>query len=192
MSFKELPYLTNVVVLDYEASSTSQESYPIEVGLAFGDGDSESHLIKPPKNSDWTEWNDWVENNVHHISRDMLDQHGESPRDVALWLNDVLRDKTVLCDSPKALLDNFWNKRLYKLFEEAGIDPAFQIECVYDYISPYDSALEQAYYNVGNGEDKTHRAGEDAQYLMEILARYYQIKCPDMLSDRSYETPCEP
>jgi hypothetical protein len=33
--------------LDFEASSLSDESYPVEVAWVFEDGHAESHLIRP-------------------------------------------------------------------------------------------------------------------------------------------------
>ena len=42
------------VFLDFEASSLSKDSYPIEVGWAGEDGSTEAHLIRPAP--DWTDW----------------------------------------------------------------------------------------------------------------------------------------
>ena len=36
-----------IVFLDFEASSLSDDSYPIEVGWAGEDGSTEQHLIRP-------------------------------------------------------------------------------------------------------------------------------------------------
>tara|TARA_B100001093_G_C26751845_1_gene981530 strand:- start:690 stop:1340 length:651 start_codon:yes stop_codon:yes gene_type:complete len=183
--YTQLPHLSNVVILDYEASSTSAQSYPIEVGLAFWQGLPQSHLIKPAAEKGWTEWDDHVEEHVHRISRETLEQYGQNPREVALWLNEQLRGKVVLCDSPKAKLDNFWNARLYKLFEVAEIEPEFEIECMYDYVNQQDPVLEMAYNNVGEErEEPTHRAGEDAGYLMRLLRRFCEIARPDLVASR--------
>ena len=64
--------------LDFEASSLADESYPIEVGWAWEDGRTETHLIRPAP--DWTDWDPAAER-IHGISRDMLSNEGE-PHDV--------------------------------------------------------------------------------------------------------------
>ena len=43
-----------IVFLDFEASSLSDDSYPIEVGWVFEDGRTEAHLIRPAPA--WTDW----------------------------------------------------------------------------------------------------------------------------------------
>jgi hypothetical protein len=47
------------VFLDFEASSLSDRSYPVEVAWVFQDGRSESHLIRPA--TEWTDWDDEAE-----------------------------------------------------------------------------------------------------------------------------------
>lgn len=67
-----------VVFLDFEASSLSKLSYPIEVAWVFENGVSETHLIRPAPQ--WTDW-DMEAEAVHHISRDTLSEQG-APHDV--------------------------------------------------------------------------------------------------------------
>jgi hypothetical protein len=64
--------------LDFEASSLSDQSYPIEVAWVFEDGRSESHLIAPAP-----AWNDWDQaaEAIHGITREALRRDGE-PHDV--------------------------------------------------------------------------------------------------------------
>lgn len=64
--------------LDFEASSLSEASYPIEVAWVFEDGGSESHLIRPAPA--WTDW-DVASETVHGIDRATLAAMGE-PHDV--------------------------------------------------------------------------------------------------------------
>lgn len=66
------------VFLDFEASSLDDDSYPIEVGWAFEDGRSESHLIRPA--TDWTDWAADAEA-IHGIAREELFRGG-APHDV--------------------------------------------------------------------------------------------------------------
>ena len=58
-----------IVFLDFEASSLSDESYPIEIGWAGEDGSTEQHLIRPAPG--WTDWSATAEA-VHRIERDQL------------------------------------------------------------------------------------------------------------------------
>jgi len=66
-----------LVFLDFEASSLSNHSYPIEVGWVFEDGRSEDHLIRPAPN--WTDWDPRAEA-IHGIPRDRLVRDG-APHD---------------------------------------------------------------------------------------------------------------
>lgn len=66
-----------LVFLDFEASSLSPTSYPIEVGWVFEDGRSESHLIRPAPG--WCDWDAGAEA-VHRITRETLERDG-SPHD---------------------------------------------------------------------------------------------------------------
>jgi hypothetical protein len=64
--------------LDFEASSLSDQSYPVEVAWVFQDGRSESHLIAPAPT--WDDW-DKASEAIHGISRETLLRDGE-PHDV--------------------------------------------------------------------------------------------------------------
>jgi len=66
------------VFLDFEASSLSDQSYPIEVAWVFQDGRSESHLIAPAPT--WEDWDAEAEA-IHGITRAALIADGE-PHDV--------------------------------------------------------------------------------------------------------------
>jgi hypothetical protein len=61
------------VFIDFEASSLSKDSYPVEVAWVFEDGRSRSFLIRPAPG-----WNDWSAEAeaIHGISREQLDREG--------------------------------------------------------------------------------------------------------------------
>lgn len=61
------------VFLDFEASSLSKDSYPIEVGWVAEDGREAEYLIRPAPG--WTEWDPLAEA-VHGISRQTLLRKG--------------------------------------------------------------------------------------------------------------------
>lgn len=185
----ELPHPDDVVMIDLEASSlrganggvhTPQStSYPIEVGIAYADWRSESHLIKPQ--ADWQDWNGEQGNEdigkIHGISRRELLEDGQDPKDVAQWLNEQLSGKIVMCDSPDAKVDRFWLKRLY---EAAEMEQTFDLHFLYDYMDINDPDMAQAYDNTGLEREAQHRALEDAQDLMALYREYYALKQGDM------------
>ena len=101
------------VFLDFEASSLSDDSYPIEVGWVFEDGRPESYLIKPAPR--WIDWDPGAEA-LHRISRAVLESEGVSHDVVAHRLLDTLRAHIVYASAPS--WDGKW---LSVLFRAAGI-----------------------------------------------------------------------
>jgi hypothetical protein len=68
------------IFLDFEASSLSDDSYPIEVGWVGEDGGCESHLIRPAPQ--WTDW-DGAAEATHGLTRERLQREGEPHDEVA-------------------------------------------------------------------------------------------------------------
>ena len=101
------------VFLDFEASSLSDDGYPIEVGWVFEDGRAESHLIKPA--AQWVDWDPSAEA-LHGISRATLEADGVPHDVVAHRLLDTLSDHVVYASAPS--WDGKW---LSVLFRAAGI-----------------------------------------------------------------------
>jgi hypothetical protein len=86
-----------IVFLDFEASSLSDDSYPIEVGWVFEDGREESHLIRPAP--DWTDWDPMAEA-VHHIALERLLAEGTPHDVVAHRVLEVLGPHEVYASAP--------------------------------------------------------------------------------------------
>lgn len=101
------------VFLDFEASSLSDTSYPIEVGWVFEDGRAEAHLIRPAPS--WTDW-DEIAGHIHGISREQLDAEGEPHDDVARRMIEVLSGHDLLASAPS--WDGKW---LSVLLRAAGL-----------------------------------------------------------------------
>lgn len=101
------------VFLDFEASSLSKDSYPIEVGWAAEDGSTETHLIRPAPA--WTDWDASAEA-IHHIGRDTLLAEGEPHDEVARRLLATLAACPVYVTAPS--WDGMW---LSKLLRAAGL-----------------------------------------------------------------------
>lgn len=85
------------VFLDFEASSLSDDSYPIEVAWVFEDGRSEGHLIAPAEN--WTDWDDAAEA-IHGIKRASLHSEGEPHDRVAGRMVEVLAGHDLFASAP--------------------------------------------------------------------------------------------
>ena len=83
--------------LDFEASSLSDESYPIEVAWVFEDGVSETHLIRPAPL--WTDWDPQAAL-THGYSRAALLADGEPHLAVARRLVESLTGHALFASAP--------------------------------------------------------------------------------------------
>jgi hypothetical protein len=99
--------------LDFEASSLSAHSYPIEVAWVFQDGRSETHLIAPAPA--WTDWDDAAEA-IHGISQATLKATGAPHEVVANRMVEVLSDHDLFASAPS--WDGKW---LSALLRAAGL-----------------------------------------------------------------------
>lgn len=97
------------VFLDFEASSLSKESYPIEVGWVGEDGEGEAHLIRPAPG--WTEWDETAAA-VHRITRETLAREGEDVAAIAAKLIALFEANTVLASAPS--WDGHWLSMLLR------------------------------------------------------------------------------
>jgi len=97
------------VFLDFEASSLSKDSYPIEVGWAGEDGSEEAHLIRPAP--DWTDWDASAEA-IHHIGRETLLREGEPHDRVARRMMEALGPHDVYVTAPS--WDGAWLSKLLR------------------------------------------------------------------------------
>lgn len=97
-----------IAFLDFEASSLSPTSYPIEIGWAVAGAEAaESHLILP--HPDWIDW-DPAAQGVHGISRSQLFEHGLAGPAVLALMTRSLAGLVVYSDAPAE--DGHWLDRL--------------------------------------------------------------------------------
>ena len=108
-----MPDLSNIVFLDFEASSLGRQGYPIEVAWVFASGEEESHLIRPA--ASWTDW-DAKAGRIHGISREQLKSEGTPLEDVAQRMVSVLTGRSLYATAPS--WDGKW---LSKLLRAAGL-----------------------------------------------------------------------
>ncbi len=151
--------------LDLEASGFGRSSYPIEVGYVLPDGSSYCSLIRPAPH--WTHWDPAAEN-VHHIRREMLDQHGRSIGDIARLLNERLHGRTVFSDGWAH--DYPW---LAALYEEAEMVPSFKLDSLRSLLSESEAREWQSTRQRVSDETpgERHRASADARLLQSTLLR---------------------
>jgi hypothetical protein len=97
------------VFLDFEASSLSKQSYPIEVGWVGEDGTGESHLIRPAPG--WTEWDERAAA-IHGIGREQLQRDGEPHEQVCTRLLALFEGNSVLASAPS--WDGHWLSMLLR------------------------------------------------------------------------------
>lgn len=163
-------------VIDFEASSLGAMSYPIEVGWTNG---SEVHsiLIKPIP--EWTDWNDYAEKEVHHITREMLEEHGVSPYEALSQLNANFGAGILWCDGGH--YDAWW---LQRLEEAAGFKASFRLGDIFHMLQTYHGVSGDQFVSsktqviLGDKlSEKTqvdesqqpHRAGYDAVMIKKAL-----------------------
>ncbi len=187
----KMVYPKKLVFIDFEASSLSPESWPIEVGLAWIEQQGvvvESKLIQP--DPDWL-LDDWSEKSatVHNIPFSAL-KMAEPAVDVARWLKEIVGDNILVSDAPE--FDRRWLDRLLATLGE----PARQIDdfdrIVRILFSQEDGvvapgAIEQVYETRAE-RPTTHRAGADAANMAHAYrSGLPRLSSPDFLEPMSEE-----
>ena len=171
-----------LIVLDFEASSLSDISYPIEVGVALAlkvDGPLRvwSSLIQPGR--DWTFRQDWdpAAERVHHIPPALL-ATGQTPSEVAKALNAIIGPVgQAYCDGGH--YDGLWLERLFK---SARVEPAFVLWDLARLFLP-NRTLFRRFGAILDESSAPHRAGADAARLCAALVRAdHGVSSVDILS----------
>ena len=151
------------IIIDVEASGFGPGSYPIEVGVALEDGSTRCFLIRPA--SGWTHWDIEAEH-MHGISRELLLSHGQSVREVAEQLNELLLYKLVYSDAWGH--DQSW---LALLFDTAGLPRRFRMESLRRLLD--EEHLDHWYTEKATAlndlKNVRHRASNDALMLQRTL-----------------------
>lgn len=153
--------------IDFEASSLDLiSSYPLEVGLCYPDGTTESWLIKP--HVLWLDWSESAEK-IHGLTRSQLIEEGIEVSEAAEKLNSRLGD-IVYCDA--WTFDSFW---LYRLYKAAKIKPTFQLESIAavldeKHIGSWQKSRDEV---IKSNRIKAHRAANDALILHKIWKKLH-------------------
>lgn len=149
-------------ILDFEASSLSPESWPIEIGLSWLDYNQVrtwSSLIRPAPTWDLNDWS--IQSAaVHGIPFSEL-AGAPSPAEVAEGLFDALRHRRLVSDA--AEFEAHW---LARLMEAAGRSDVHNIED-FDAVSfaAFQGYALDLLYETVERRPAPHRAGPDAARL---------------------------
>jgi hypothetical protein len=98
-----------LLFIDFEASSLSEDGFPIEVAWCNADGEGESHLIRPAPG--WTCWR-YESELVHHISRERILVDGEDAAAIAHHAAAALSTRGTVILSDACGRDQRWLDRL--------------------------------------------------------------------------------
>lgn len=161
------------IFLDFEASSLSPQSWPIEAGAAWldekGNACSWSSLIRPAPAWPRSDWADAAEN-VHGISQQELDHAPEAGR-AAQELAGLLAGRTPVADAPVS--DQRWLERLF------AVRPGLDVPLIRDFNDVADEAFDglvlDRLYEKLSRQPRPHRAGPDALRMARAFAHAQAI-----------------
>lgn len=157
--------LSDFVFCDFEASSLSEDSFPISFGYCSSLMSGQVY-ISPEV--DWTDWS--IESQkIHGITKDFLDEHGIPASLVVHRLNSQFFGRVLVCDRP--YMDKMW---LDKLCSSAKVIPAFELIGVSDlsHLSESDLYAIDAIVE----QEKTHCAYDDAKALYNAVCSVSGMK----------------
>lgn len=152
-------------ILDFEASGFGYDSYPIEVGYSLGCGERFCMLIRPE--ASWIYWDESAED-VHGISRELLQRSGLGVLQVCNALNERLTGRTLYSDA--WVVDKEW---LNKLFAAAGIQPSFQLSAIENIQTECQYLIWDKVRNhlLSESTGERHRASSDAEFIQRVYAQ---------------------
>lgn len=164
-----------IVTLDFEASSLSDRSYPIEVGIARWSAPDApimtwASLIRPAP--DWKRSGDWSKDSekVHGIAQSELDE-GMLPRLVLAKLDDIVRDALAFCDG--GINDSFW---MLRLSQAAGRSPDFALGDLDGLMIHLPTDMQSRAERWLSQNRVVHRAGEDALRHIHMIAAALDVR----------------
>ena len=152
------------MIMDFEASSLSDESYPIEIGWCDGDGKIHSFLINPDYGDNWIDWDPKSES-IHNISRELLKEKGVESRLICEKLEHEFNGQTFYFDAP--VWDLKWLQKLYSSYKSPSIriQDFKRLNC----IALMDSKkLKKIRAKIRHKMPQRHRAELDVRYLLEV------------------------
>lgn len=162
-----MPAKGRLVFIDFEASSLSRHSWPIELGWTVVESyrvvHSNSRLIKPAPTWDVADWSP-VSEELHGITLTMLERDGQSAH--AVWQefqSDLNGVDALFCDAPA--YDGFWCRRLGDAAGAPG--QGLHIRHFANLFSDMNRALRE--WARAKRQYTAHRAGPDALQLAHFF-----------------------
>lgn len=174
--------LEHIALVDCEASSLSEDSFPIEIGWCLADSAVAGSALIAPEPL-WRDW-DPASEAIHGITREELRASGVPVRAAAELFANATEGRILYADGSR---DGFW---LGRLFTAAGY-PTPKVESfdkLLDTIVRPDvklsgdriaqdlaradrqgAIIDQAYQRAQEVAPKRHRAGADACHLRAVL-----------------------
>jgi len=167
---------SKILFLDVEASSLSNQSYPIEIAWGSTEFGIEEYLIK--RYPDWDDWN-WRSEGIHMISKQDLHRFGKDGRIVADRLFDL--KKQGYSFAATSHYDSFWMNRLmsrfYTSMEVVGCRDFNTI--IYDLFPTTHPVSDSIMFNMQSEFERiyaeakakcpvTHRAAADVKHMIEM------------------------
>lgn len=158
--------MSDIAIIDIEASGLHFDSYPIEVAVRVN-AETKSWLIRPE--SSWTYWSETAQS-MHGISRADLIANGLPPLQVAQELNNFLSQTDGLIYSDAAKWDNDWVNTLYHATNEPQL---FHILSLFDLLEPFQHSqfCDVKYQLASSGKYRQHRAAEDVELIYESFIK---------------------
>ncbi len=150
--------MSNIWVLDIEASGLSPVSYPIEIGLVNAEQNYQT-LIRPEES--WGHWS-LKAHELHGISRQDLFDKGQRAEVVAQQLNRLLAAETVYSDHED--WDSFW---IGRLFEAVAIEQTFNVADLSTLLGGHRAGtFASCFDELSQASDyRAHRALNDARLI---------------------------
>ncbi|UOA15971.1 hypothetical protein DSM109990_02822 [Sulfitobacter dubius] len=158
MGFRE--YMTDLVFIDLEASSLSEDSWPIELGICWLDEREKlrtgSKLIKPHPSWPSSAWSD-ASQKIHRITLAEL-ENADDATDVAKWAFEVLADALLVSDAVD--FDQRW---LNRLMDTTSSSRSLKLISVQEAARQcFSSDAMSMFFRAYARGHSTHRAADDA------------------------------
>jgi DNA polymerase III subunit epsilon len=166
-------YANNLVFLDFEASSLTANSWPVEIGLSWlrDDGEVESHARLIRRHPTWS-MDDWSEQSaaIHQIPSGILESKGLDAPDAAEWFLETAKGRLIGTDNPE--FEAKWLRRLLEIGrDEVAVNR--QIARLADFYALIQPLLSEAaldmYFERLRRLKAPHRAGPDSARFATAL-----------------------
>lgn len=159
------------IFLDFEASSLSYLSHPIEVAWSEPTGRIVSFLIRPEQS--WSDWDEYAEQSIHRISREKLNLEGLPASIIIEKMTEGLAGTTVYTSDPS--FDSMWCQKLFSS-NSTSISLPFKFGTFYTLLEkhfgvngmPSESTMLITQKRVREKIGLRHRAAADVQYLRDL------------------------